>query len=388
MLAYKKQDILNREYRDAAKAAMKAGILTEQENTILQNTYPASLYTPNLFLRLGLGVLTLIISLALLGLFLLEISSGNNYQGVIFIVGSMSLVALEVAIHIQKTFQAGIDDVLLHSGIAYILCSIGLRDSTNPAVGEAVLSLLACLLYLFAFIRYLDRLAAVFALAGFAFFLHAIIIALLHWPLWSFLTIGALAMASLFLLVRHLLKNNNPTFYLRGLQLLQYALAICGYGCFHLAAAESLYAEYPNGNDWGNPQSPMLVFYWSWTILVPILILLRGIFLRSRPWIRIGIVLLLSLLVFIQMHEHPIPDELAAFIIGLLLVVLTYFIIKFLKTNDSVFNDRPGSDSAGLNSLVPALLIGSLHPATANQAGNHTQFGGGSFGGGGAEGEF
>lgn len=388
MLAYNKKDILNREYRDAAKAAMKAGLLTEQENTIVQNTYPVSLYTPNLFLRLGLGILTLIISLALLGLILLESSSGNNYLGVIFFVGAISLVALEVAIYTKKTFQSGIDDVLLHSGIAYILCSIGLRDSTNPALGEAVLSLLACVLYLFAFIRYLDRLAIVFSVAGLAVFLYAVSIELLHWPLWSFLCITALAMTGLFLLVSRIRNNRKLAVYRPGLQLLRYVLMICCYGCFHLAAVESLYTEYPGKNEMGSPASAMKIFYWSWTIIFPILVLVRAIRQRARPWIRISIGLLLSLLVFIQVHEHAIPDELAAFIIGLVLVILAYFIIKYLKTNDSVFNDRPGADSTGLNSLVPVLLISSLQSATPNQAQNHTQFGGGSFGGGGAEGEF
>lgn len=388
MLAYNHQDLLNRECQEAAKAAMRDDLLTEQENKTIQNAYPSRLYTPNPFLRLGLGILTLIISLALLGLLLLEISSGDNYLSVLFFVGVISLVALEVAIHTKKPFQAGIDDMLLHSGIAYLLCSIGFRDSSHPALGQAVLALLACVLYLFAFIRYLDRLAIVFSVAGLVVFLHAVIIELWRWPLWTFLGIAALTMAGLFLQVSRLLNKRQLSCYLPGIQLLQYALVICCYGCFHLAAVENLYAAYQGRNDLGNPASAMVIFYWSWTIIFPFLVLVRGIRLRSRPWIRIGIGLVLSLLVFNQLHEHPVPDELAAFMIGLLLIFLAYSIIKYLKTNNSAFNDRQGAAPGVLNSLLPVIMLGSLQPTPGGHTESTTQFGGGSFGGGGAGTEF
>lgn len=388
MLVYKKQDILNLEFQDTAKAAMEAGLISKEENTAIQKAYPATLYIPNLFLRIGLGILTLIISLAVLGVVFLEIKSGNSYSGIFFFVGAILLVALEIAIHVKGIYQGGIDDVLLHTGIVFILSSIAVRDSTNPALGQAVLSLVACILYLLAFLRYLDRLAIVGAFAGITVLLHAVIIGLLHWPLLVLLSITAIVIAELYLLIGYLLKKQELVNYHPGFRLSKYLLVIGGYACFHLWVAENLYAEYPRGNNLGHPHSGMLLVYWSWTILYPVFVVILGIRKRSRPWIRLGIGLLLSLLLFLQWHEHPMPDELAALIIGLLLIITAYFVIKYLKINDSIFNDRPGRDSAGLDALLPAILLGTIEPAGSNTPQSSTQFGGGSFGGGGAGGEF
>ena len=71
MIAYNHTSLDNLLINEEAKAALQDDLISKEEATNIGNKYPVNLYSPNLFIRIGLTLLTAIIVLMGFGLFCL-----------------------------------------------------------------------------------------------------------------------------------------------------------------------------------------------------------------------------------------------------------------------------------------------------------------------------
>jgi hypothetical protein len=173
MIIYNKTGLANLRLQKEAQEYLRKGCITDAEFKTISEKYPADFYTPNLFVRVGLFILTFIISLFAFGLLTL-MSSGSRIidsPGWPLFRGIVSYIALEVIVAVKNHHHSGVDDALL----IISACAIGtgfIWMLANPATGTdyLLLSAIIFLLSLLLAIRYAHLLmSAVCCVSFFAF---------------------------------------------------------------------------------------------------------------------------------------------------------------------------------------------------------------------------
>ncbi|HEY2350115.1 MAG TPA: hypothetical protein VGH64_13935, partial [Puia sp.] len=101
MIAYNQKGLDNLFVLDQAQDAVDAGCITAEENAKIREAYPSGFYTPNVFICIGLFVLTTIIASCSLGLFILlsSASSDSSVSKLIIFFGLACYAALEFTVH-------------------------------------------------------------------------------------------------------------------------------------------------------------------------------------------------------------------------------------------------------------------------------------------------
>lgn len=387
MVAYNKTDLNNLSLQLFASKALKAELITKEEYNNILLQYPVRLYSPNIFLRIGLGLLVSIVSTAIIGLLLL-LSDAKEPASIMLFTGIVSVIALEMSIRKWKHYRSGIDDILLHSGILYLLLFVSFQFNFGQ---EILLSAFAFLLYSVASLRYLDRLAAIFAPGALISLIYNIFD---QWNVQqnSLVYFVVAAIMALMALVIHWIQKK--AFFITQhhvLQMAKYTAMIACYGSLHYYVVEQDLLG--NSHIVTNAKKPVFLdwFHLGWTILLPVCALYYGFRKKDRSWIRIGIALIIAVFFYWQYEFIPIEHEIAAVLYGMLLVAIAYSAINYLKTNNSNFTDEidPGdNDWKWVESMaISAGFSGQASAGAPNESAG-TNFGGGNFGGGGASSEF
>ncbi len=387
MVACNETDLNNLSLQLFASKALKAELISNEEYNNILLQHPVRFYSPNIFLRIGLGLLVTIISAAIIGLLLL-LSDAKEPAPIMFLMGIASIIALEMGIRKWKHYRSGIDDVLLHSGILYLLFFISFQFNFGQ---EILLSAFAFLLYSFASLRYLDRLAAILAPAALISLIYNIFDQWNAQPNSLVLFIIAAIMALTALVIHQLQKMAFFSIQHHVLQMAKYTAMIACYGSLHYYVVEHNLL----GNNYmvANAKKPVFLswFHWGWTILLPVCAVYYGFRKKDRSWIRIAIALIIAFFFYWQYEFILIEHEIAAVLYGMLLVAIAYSAINYLKTNNSYFTDEidPGeNDWKWVESMAfSAGFSGQASAGVTNETGG-TNFGGGNFGGGGAGSEF
>jgi len=387
MIAYNETDLNNLSLQEFASKALKTELITKEEYNNILLQHPVRFYSPNIFLRIGLGLLVSIISSAIIGLLLL-LSDAKEPAPIIFFMGIASIIALELCIKRWKHYRSGIDDLLLHSGILYLLLFVSFQFNFRQ---EILLSAFAFLLYSMASLRYLDRLAAILAPGALISLIYNIFD---QWNVQQnsvvYFVVAAI-MALMALVIHQIQKKAFFIIQHQVLQLAKYTAMIACYASLHYYVVEQNLLV--NNHMVANAKKPVFLvwFHWAWTILLPVCALYYGLWKKDRPWIRIGITLIIAIFFYWQSEFTPLEHDIAAVLYGILLVGISYFCINYLKTNNSNYTDEIDSGENNwkwVESLaVSAGFSGQASAGVTNESGG-TNFGGGTFGGGGAGSEF
>src|ERR1700733_8268156 len=110
MQAYSKIDLYNKYTREQAREALHTGcISTGNYNKILQ-AYLSKLYTPNYFIRIALGLLT-VVAVVFSGLLLWLLSSASSSVAittVLIFLAILCYIAIEVLLKNKQYYNAGV----------------------------------------------------------------------------------------------------------------------------------------------------------------------------------------------------------------------------------------------------------------------------------------
>jgi uncharacterized membrane protein len=140
-----------------------------------------------------------------------------------------------------------------------------------------------------------------------------------------------------------------------------------------------------------NSPLPAGWFFWAWTILLPLAYIGLGIKNKSLLLLRTGLLLVVAAALTFRNYYHLLPAEYALVISGTLLLLVSGWLIKFLKAPKNGFTyAQRGSRHWASNIQLESLLIAqaATHTSSAPPAPSTDRFGGGSFGGGGASSDF
>lgn len=384
MIAYNRLYLDNRTVQAQASKALAQKIITAEEYQHIRASYPYHFYTPNIYIRIGLFLLTVVILLCCLGLFMLGGVSSENGIGILLIFfGIVSYGTLEFFIYDRKVYRSGIDDALLWIASGLILAGINLCTNHIDASME---SLIVFLLATAAVLRDADHLMALVAYGACLSVIFHIAIGLGP-AARAFLPFLIMAVAViLYLLFTRLSTEQRLRDYHSCLLLLRMATLLSFYGAGNYYIVREL-----NAYNSGHTESVTLSWlWWLLTAIVPIIYLIRGIQKKDVIFLWAGLALIAAAIFTVRYYYHVLPAELAMIIGGSGLIGGAYGLIRYLHSPKYGLTSIASGDRHLLEKLhIEALVLAeTFQSATPRPADTGVHFGGGSGGGGGATGEF
>lgn len=381
MLAYNKNTLEHVALQRAADQAANYGLIPIEKEKEIKDRYPVDLYTPNIFVCFGLGLLTIFIVLAAVGL--LELITNFKSPIIILLIAAVgSFAVLTYMTGTRKHFSSGVDHVLMTSTIAFTTATI--VEMFSAGLNNDVLApALVCILSFWFMLRFADSIMAATA------FIAAIYFVVTVWAHFAFSAMIVLPFLVMFLaaLVYVACKRLNPAnhalFYLKSLFVLQLLALLAFYLSGNYFIVDKFLKEIVPAKNAGLP-GVSIYFFWAFTLLIPVIYVVAGIRFKSLILCRIGIICLAISILTYRYYYSVFSPEVAMIVAGVLLTLIAYWFTRFLKhpAGGFVFRDVQvrKSDTANIEGVIIAETFGQKH--TAEQ--HSTSFNGGSFGGGGA----
>jgi hypothetical protein len=387
MIAYNNQWLHNLLVREQADTASRKNCISSAEKEQVYQAYPAAFYTPNLFVRIGLFILTVVILVFGMGLisFMFLSSGGEKAFGALFIFFAACIYGgLELMVR-KGHYRSGVDDALLWMAA---ICLVGGLNGLTPIPMQAN-AFIVFSIALFLFLRFANALmAAVASLAllatVFYTFIHAGGIIQLLMP-FVLMAIAALLYAG----AKSRLAQPGWEHYRYGLLLICIVMLLSFYiaGNYFVvreASVNLLYIELKEGQD-----IAMAWLFWVFTVGIPLLYIARGVQVKDAVLLRVGLLLIAAMVFTIRNYYHVLPAETAMVLGGILFIAIAYGLIKWLHEPKHGFTYKEADDPFFMDKLqVESLVITETFSGPAVTTDTGTQFGGGSGGGGGATGEF
>lgn len=384
MIAYKHEWLDNLRFRKEILEALEENCITEEEYVSINTKYPVGFYTPNIFIRLGLFILTLIILLFSFGLLLLisstNLDSGLGRLAIFFAV--LCFVALELMIN-KKHYCSGVDDGLLWSGAFALLCGICMPYNFTEltiCIIVFVISLLAC-------VRYADKLmttVAYFSMLGIVFY------CCMEMGHYAKTVVPFVIMAIsllIYFIARHTKVKNHTIYYKDCLQTIEVVALLSLYAAGNYYVVRELSNEMFNMLLQPGESIPFGWIFWILTILIPVIYLVRGVQKKDTILLRIGLLLFAAIVFTVRYYHTILPIETMMTIGGIILLAIAYGLMKWLHEPVKGFTSREivTKNKNDIMQLEALILLQTFKPGTNSDT---TKFGGGNFGGGGASGDF
>ena len=391
MIAYNKTWLANLRLQDILEKDLSSGCITKDEFAAIKEKYPVGFFTPSLFARVGLFILTCIIMLFVSGLIALMASSSNMLDsgGFPIFLGLISYAGLELMVNGQNHFRSGVDDALLFiSGCLFAGgFAMMLLYHVHGNVDYIPLSGLIFIMTLYFSVRFADMLAAIIcciALLAFVFY---------NWTIFipsGTATVPFIMMAvsagGYWLSCRY---HNKPAF-INYQNCLVIAQIIC---LLTLYAAGNYYIIQTLGDELNGTSGKAVPFgaiFWVWTILLPFAYIFFGLKKKDAILLRTGLLLVAAAVATFRNYYHILPTDVALTVVGALLLGIAWSIMKYLKTPKLGFTYAEPDEANALDHLkVESLIIAeTFSKAPAAPANDGVKFGGGDFGGGGSSDSF
>lgn len=129
---------------------------------------------------------------------------------------------------------------------------------------------------------------------------------------------------------------------------------------------------------------PFFWLFWFFTVSIPIFYLIWALRTKNRQVLWIGNLVFIAGGFTIRNYYHKMPAEVVLTLVGGVVVILSIFIIWFLRKGKYGLSSSQVKTNSGEN--AEAILFNEIIQQSMNQPGADapSKFGGGSFGGGGA----
>ena len=386
MIAYNSVWLNNLLIQQETDKACDGETITGAEAAAIKKAYPVGFYMPNIFVRAGLFILTLIIASFSLGLFsLIFISTRLEAFGALAVFfGLLTYGALEFMVS-KKHYKSGVDDALMWMTASFIIG--GLNGATTiSGLGNAILIFIIALYLALRFTNMLMAAAAFIALLAIVFF--------------SYLRLGEMAKATMpFLimilcgLVYWLIKKQSGReqwkLYANSLTLITITALVCFYVAGNYFVIRETSIAMFNLDLKEAESIPFGWLFWIFTVMVPLLYIFRGIQKKDIVLLRTGLLLVVAIIFTVRYYYHIVSAEAAMATGGIIMIGIAYALIKYLHTPKYGFTSLEQTDKLFIDKLqIESLVIAQTFSAASQPGTDGTQFGGGRGGGGGATGDY
>jgi len=387
MIAYNRTSLDNLAIRNQAQEAFAAGCITREENAKIGAAYPVDFYTPNIFICVGLFLLTVLITACSLGLIMLvNAGGGDSFTVLLLFFGLACYGALEYVVHERQHFRSGVDYALLWMSAVLLYAGIYLAVKNMSTAAQCITIFIISLLFT---LRFANNLMALVAYTSLLAFIINIAAELNGLQLVMPFIIMAVSVASWFLTVR-LYNYKSSRHYRQCLTAIKLA-TLTG---FYLAGNYFVVRElgsYMFGPSLYAGGISIGWLFWILTVATPLLYIYQGILKKDSIFLWTGLALTAATVFTIRYYYNLMPVEWAMIIGGIGLISISYGLIRYLKTPRHGFISLESIskhllEKLNIESLVIAETFGG--PTAVKAATNDFQFGGGSGGGAGAGGQY
>lgn len=375
--------------RKAARRWQHRGQLTSAQAAAIEAAYPLGFYRPDWWVRVALlvvgslGVLSAAGMLGMLTDFKLDVGLGAC------IVLAATLALLEVAITSSQHYRSGLDNALLYCAllcgavlVARLVGEQALGSVANPLLWRWLLPILGLLLA--ALLRYADPVVAA---ASFGATLALLANVLLQFSVGRLLLpFAGMAAAGVLLLVLRAVPQRADFFYYRAPYL---TLRTLGLATLYLAGNYLVVRE---GNaallgGYGpSAEIPFAALFWVFTGALPLVYLGLGLRRHDRLLLWLGVLALAFSIYTVRYYHSVLPPAVAATLAGALLTALALGALRYLRLPRHGLTAQADDEVSLPVNLESFITLETAHVSAAPVPG--FEFGGGSSGGGGAEGRF
>ena len=389
MIAYNKTWLANLRLQMQVKKQLNKGCITDAEFSAIQEKYPVEFYTPNLFVRVGLIILTCII--VLFGSGLLTLMTGFDAidkAGWYFFLGVLTYIGLELVVHVKHHYRSGVDDALLF--ISGCMFSVGFTMMLFHNAVALPLSFFIFVISLVFTLRFTDMLMAAISCGAFFAFIFFGWMRIVPSGLNTVSFVMMLVSVGVYLAAVVGSKKASSVNYENCLIVVQVISLITFYAAGNYYIVQTLGGEFNSTNISIPKALPFGGFFWAWTILLPFIYLGLGIRKKDAILLRIGLMLIATAAITFRTYYHILPVDVMLTIVGAVVLGIAYTIMKYLKTPKHGFTYAEQDDSNMMDNLkVESLIVAeTFAKAPAAPANDGAKFGGGDFGGGGSSDSF
>ena len=290
----------------------------------------------------------------------------------------LSYISLEWIVKEKMYFNAGVDNALMVLVISFI-AGFFLSNFENPS--WILLNGVLMIISLWLSIRFVDAFMAIvsgafFFVLCFLCFLKSGATSIIYFSLLMIVLIGIMY------LLLNKIKKQVRFMYEK---------------CINALTIFLLIAFYAAGNFWVINELQLSVFshsipgtfgwiFWTFTFVIPVVYIFYGVVKKDILHIRTGIVLVMMMALTYKFYFTILPVEIEMLFIGTFLIVLCYFLIKWLRPERRGFTSEMISAKSSWRNIEALVIAETMGGSEAPQKDN--LFSGGSSGGGGASGEF
>jgi hypothetical protein len=385
---YNKQSVFNEQIQAGASDLHTEGMLTDEQLKNTKQAFPSDFYQSNPFVKIGLFIFTTFVIFFIEGILALlfgELLFKGDERVIGFAQLILSLILFLFIENLdnfsnQKLYRAGTDNALIYTACFSLNISLVLLfHFTDFSIANV--SLTSLIIGIAAW-RYGDVFLSVF-LAG---SLNALLFLILaKFPFGkAILPFATMLYWAIIGLASRQLKQNNGYFYWHDAADLLETVALVGFyagGNYWVVRECSANLE----NQYPSVQIPFAFLFWFFTITIPILYLYAAHHLRERKFLIISLLCMLFSIATYRCYYSVMPSEVALTLSGALLIGLSIFLIRQLKTPKWGFSDEA---IANKNNLLATLVVSQILKTQQTPENTGVTFGGGDTGGGGASSEF
>ena len=385
MIAYNKNSLDQLAIRNEAVTAYKKKLISDDEYDAIIKIHKTGLYSPNIFIRIGLFAAVVVIVLMTFGLLFLIFGAAVDSDISLF---WMSLffafavyAALEWIVQNKKHYRSGVDDGLLWLALIFVVCDIAIFSELS----SFAIAVLAFLISLAATIRFAN---SVMSAVMFGSFIAGIFYSLIPFEAWAKSILPFVIMLlsfSIYLVTKNIKQKDFLRHYQFCFMMLEVLSLVTIYASVNYFSVRELTVTMFN-----LPENYSLSggwFFWLFTCALPIIYVVRGLQAKDRLILRTGLLLIAATVFTFRYYYTVAPVEQVVTVSGIILTIVAYAAIRYLHTPKHGLTDKQSEQYLQDGLTVESLVIAeSFNDVPAAEEG--FRFGGGSTGGGGASGQF
>jgi len=385
--AYNEVNVYNLAVIKEAKRWFKSHFITKEQSSAIAEAYKTPFYHPNMMIRVILFVATLLGLSGVTGFFFLLFGEAfqNNLPvlSIIYAVGSF-FVLERLFIHANHHFKSGLTEALLyHAGGFFIMGIAGMSDFNNQH-----LLIWTCLLtFTFVAIRYLDllsTLAAILSLAA-AIFFEFYSMGGIFQQIIPFLFI--IGFSIIYFFSKKLKKRNDLKIWRNNIVIVESASLILIYLGGNYLVVRELSVNMMNLVLDDGEDIPFALVFYLLTIIIPAVYLYVGIKNKEIVLLRVSLIVLAASVFTFKYYYNFGHPEITLTIAGVVLILISIVLLNYLKIIRKGFTRENLLAEKWASTNIESFLISQT--MGGNQSVNSkVHSGGGTFGGGGASGEF
>jgi hypothetical protein len=387
MIAYDKGWLNNLLVHQELQDASNKNYISKEEFASAEKKYSTGFYSPNIFIRIGLFISTLIIvsvSMGLISLIFLSAVNENGFGVLIFFFGLLCYGALEFIIAQKHHYKSGVDDALMLASGGCIIGGLNLVANISPTANAIVIFIIA----LYLLLRFANALMAVIAILALLALIFLVYIKLGFFAKEAVSFLLMIVAAAIYFFIKKISQQIQYRHYKNALIFIEITTLVCVYASVNYFVAReasiSMFNLYLKEGD----SIPFGWLFWFFSFFIPGLYIYVGLKKKDVVLLRVGLLLVAAIVFTVRYYHSALPIEIAMAAGGLVLIAMAYAVIQYLKEPKLDFTYAAiGDKHLPYKMNIEAIVIAETF-TTVQADDTNTSFGGGSFGGGGANGDF